>query len=194
MTDLLAALVAAWLTVQPTPPVEAAPSPADEALTNRFVAALPPARPREIQPDPFELERLAELNRGREAEIGQVLEAEAACEAPLLARQTMTMLRGIARSLGREKVEALIAFYEGSDFDRFGELSDRGEAALSDAERTEMAAIVSRYPLAEFNEAMWTTVPDMVADDPIMAELAACRTRRDEALGQAGLALHAAED
>ena len=168
------------------PPVE----PAEEALVDRFMAAIPPER--NSAREEFEAQVLAAFeaaNPGREAEVRRLIEAEAACVAPLEAELSRATLREVARGLGDDTLARLIAFYESADFDRMEALGRRAEggAALSEGERADLSAIMIRYPLEAFNQAMLAHSADLIGGHPLFEKMTICHTRRVRAMEEAGL-------
>lgn len=186
MTPMLPMLLGALL-LQTSPDVAVAP--AADALVERFMAVVPPNAQPTDAPDPDILASLEAANPGREAEVRRLLEAEAACVAPFQAELSRATLREIARSLGDETLGRLIAFYESDDFRRLTGLVERegGEAALSDGERADLEAVMSRYPLEAFSQAVTTRSMDLFAGHPLFDKMTICHAIRVRAMEEARL-------
>jgi hypothetical protein len=168
----------------PTPP------PVDEARFQHFLKVLPDARERpRAGADPADLERLAKRNPGREKEIEAILAADASCTAPAQAAAVLRMARATADRLGPERLDRMIAFYEGPDFTRFAALGpDRpADKPLSAAEQAELDRLVAAYPLREFAEAMRASGDGLFTDPAIGGAFAKCAEARMAAFERAKL-------
>jgi len=183
-------LVLAALAAQPAAAHAAPPPPVDEARFQHFLKVLPDAK--ESPPagaDPAELAGLARRNPGREKEIEAILAADARCTAPARQAATLRMARATADRLGRERLDRMIAFYEGPDFARFAALGpDRpADKPLSAAEKAELDRIVAAYPLREFAEALRAGSDSLFTDAAIGAVFARCADARMAAFARAKL-------
>ena len=188
---ILAASVAALLAVQTAPPGEVSPPTVDEALIDRFIAALPGSGSRAVDrtPDPEELERLGSLNPGQEAGIRAVLADHRACESTTLNVATERLLRDIARRLGAAKVGRLIDLYEGDDLARVDALSariGRGET-LSEADSAALDALVADYPIVEFGQQFQSIGWTLTAEEGFLSSMDRCAADKAAALASRGL-------
>jgi hypothetical protein len=188
---ILAAIVAALLAVQTAPPVESPAATVDEALIDRFIAALPGSGSRAVDrsPDPEELERLGTLNPGQEAGIRAVLADHRACESATLNVATERLLRDIGRRLGEAKVSRLIEFYESEDLARFDALSariSRGET-LSEADTATLEALVAAYPIVEFGQQFQSIGWTLTAEEGFLSSMDRCAADKAAALASRGL-------
>src|SRR5262245_39921410 len=112
---------------------EPTPGPASEAVVDRFIAVLPDTQRLarvDRSADAAELERLSQLNPGREADVRRLLEDQAGCAGAARNGEMNRTLRAVARQLGDEKVLRMIRFYEGGDMPIFGRLVEKGEGNL----------------------------------------------------------------
>ncbi|HEX8064614.1 MAG TPA: hypothetical protein VF535_15545, partial [Allosphingosinicella sp.] len=125
---LLLAAQAQSASAQPAQPAQAAPS---EALIDRFIAILPDREQIDSvdsEIDAGELKTLVALNPGKEAQVRSILQVNlTSCTGPAISAGTLRMLRTVARGLGAEKLQRLVAFYEGPDFAKFSALAARME-------------------------------------------------------------------
>jgi hypothetical protein len=168
----------------------ASPPPLDEALFQHFLKVLPDAKePPRTGADPAEVARLATLNRGRERDVETLLAADAACTAPVRQAAVLRMARATADRLGREKVDRMIAFYEGPGFVRWQELASavRADAAPSPGERAEMARLTAAYPLQDFADALQAGSQVLFTDGGLGAAFSKCADARVAAFAKAGL-------
>jgi hypothetical protein len=189
---MLAALLAAS-----TEPATSAPPPT-EAQIERFIAALPDSdRLDQVDrtADPRELERLGALNPDRADAIRPVLEEFAGCTGPVENRLYVHMLRVVARTLGAEKLDRLVTFYEREDIAALDPIINRASsgATLSPAEQAEVERIMAAYPLADFAAEMMSFNPDFF-DDALMAEMTRCEQARDASFARLGVRLLSDED
>src|SRR5436305_12506490 len=92
----------------------APPPPVDEARFQHFLKVLPDSKDRPgAGADPGEVARLAARNPGRQKEIEAILAADASCTAPAREAAMLRMARATADRLGAERLDRMIAFYEG---------------------------------------------------------------------------------
>lgn len=195
----LPALAAAFLLALQAQPAPAKPAPAKaasaaptEALIDRFLAVLPDrdqmtAVSTEI--DAEELARLAALNPGKEAQLRPILQADLACTEPAVIAGTTRALRTVARDLGAEKLQKLVAFYEGPAYSELAALVARMEGAAepSEADGAALAKLMEAYPVEAFAERMNRVQDILVADSGFMSATMACAEKQVEALTAAGL-------
>jgi hypothetical protein len=176
----------------PAPPPPAAPAaaaPVDEARFRRFIRVLPDspeAAAPAPAPDPAEAARLLSLNPGRERDIAAALQADARCTAPVGRAAVMRMMRHVANRLGPEKLDRMIAFYEGVDlkvFDRLG----TSAGTLAAADEAELARIRSAYPIDDFAAAMQESGNVMWEDAELMAASMKCADARKATFTRAKL-------
>jgi hypothetical protein len=168
----------------------AAPAPVDEARFQHFLKVLPDAKAApSIGADPAETARLSKLNPGRQKEVEAVLAADARCTAPAREAAILHMARAAADRLGPERLDRMIAFYEGPDFPRFNALVDAqaGGKSLSPADKTEFDRLVAAYPLREFAEAMQVSGNALFTDEAVGAVFARCADARVAAFARAKL-------
>jgi hypothetical protein len=171
-------IVAAGLFWTATGAFGQAPVPPDDAAIERFMKVLPDAETLDDEqaPDPDELARLRAINPGREAQVEAIMTTHSRCQSTLVNAKTAEMLRGIARDLGQEKVERLIAFYEGPDSPRvdylFGRIENGEE--LSSAEQAEVDGLLARYPIEEMLDALDALKLKIAKDRVFLDQLAAC--------------------
>lgn len=172
--------------------LQAAPLPPSDALIDKFISVLPDvsvANEVDRTPDAAELERLSRLNSGRAAEVRRILKAKAACTSTAENASAIAMMRRIARSVGAERVERIIAFYDGEDFNRFAELTGRAEEGetLASSQLAELERIDAAYGLRSFYDAM-TAQKDEIIDDKVFVQaIRACQSNAVAALAQARL-------
>lgn len=188
---ILTSAVSAALLWTATAAAGQAQPPADEASIDRFMAVLPDAETLDDErgPDPGEMERLRALNPGREAQVETIMIANAHCRSAIVNRKTEELLRGIARGLGQEKLERMIAFYEGPESARADHLFDRIENGeeLSPAEQAEADSILARYPIEEMMDGLDNLHLAIGKDQAFLDGLTACDRERTEAFTQADL-------
>jgi hypothetical protein len=182
--------VLAALAAPPAAPPPPPPPPVDETRFQHFLKVLPDAKePPRAGADPAEVARLAERHPGREKEIEAILAADARCTAPAREAAMLRMVHATADRLGPERLDRMIAFYEGPDFARFAALGpDRAaDKPLSAAEKAEFDRIVAAYPLREFAEAMQASGDGLFTDPAIGAVFAKCADARAAAFQRAKL-------
>jgi len=168
----------------------ASPPPVDEARFQHFLRVLPDGKEaRASGPDPAELARLVKLNPGREKDVEAVLAADARCTAPAREAAVLRMARATADRLGPERLDRMIAFYEGPDLARFNALvpGRPGGKALSAAEQAELDRLLAAYPLRAFAEAMQASGNAVFTDEAVGAALAKCADARLAAFKRARL-------
>jgi hypothetical protein len=169
--------------------IAAAPPPAvDEARFQHFLKVLPDAKERpRTGVDPAEVARLAKRNPGREKAIEAILADDARCTAPAREVAMLRMARATADRLGPERLDRMIAFYEGPDFARFAALGpDRpADKPLSAAEKAELDRLVAAYPLREFAEAMQASGDGLFTDPAVGGAFAKCAEARMAAFERA---------
>jgi len=175
----------------PAPPQPAAPAavPVDEARFRHFIRVLPDSPDSASAPpapDPLEAARLAKLNPGRERDILALLRTDAECSAPLGRDSVLRMMRRVADRLGPEKLDRMIAFYEGADLKAFDRIGAAG-GARSAADQAELDRILSAYPLRDFAAAMEEGGKAMWDDAELMAASMKCSEARDAAFRKAKL-------
>ncbi|WP_166041453.1 hypothetical protein [Sphingosinicella sp. YJ22] len=178
MASLLTSLAALLSVAQ-------AEAPPSAELVDRFIAALPE---RDSQPgdiDFAELERLVQLNPGREGDIRPILRAHSLCVDPAKRASTDRLLRQLAATLGTTKVEAMIRFYQGPDLARFEFLARKTDKTPE--ESAEFEALQRTYPLDAFMEAMMAVGARVLDDGELVSAVEACGRPRDEALRRASL-------
>lgn len=161
---------------------DAPPSP---ELVERFIAVLPDRQRPLDEVDPAALDRLGQLNPGRETDLRPILQAHAGCTAPLIRASTDRMLRFVAARLGSANVEALIRFYQGPDLARFGALAEKADKNAQ--ESAEFQRLLSAYPMQAFMEAMQAATASMFDDGAFFEDMNACDRARSEALARASL-------
>ena len=177
--SLLLTSLAALLSVAQA---DAPPSP---ELVDRFIAALPDRQRPLDEIDPADLDRLVQLNPGREADLRPILQAHVGCTAPLMSASTDRMLHQVAGHLGTANVEALIRLYQGPDLARFGMLAEKADK--NPQESAEFERLMTVYPVQAFMEAMQAASTSAFLDEPFFEALNACDRARAEALARAGL-------
>jgi len=168
----------------------ALPPPVGEARFQHFLKVLPDAKERpRTGVDPAEVAALAKRNPGREKEIEAILAADASCTAPAREAALLRMARATADRLGPERLDRMIAFYEGSDFARFAALGpDRpADKPLSAAEKAELDRLAAAYPLREFAEAMQASGDGLFTDPAVGGVFAKCADTRLAAFERAKL-------
>lgn len=194
MVRLFLALAAFAVPVAPAsaqPAPSAASSPVDQALLDRFVAALPESREQlaalgEVDSDL--LRRFTALNPGRDGDVLPLVQAYARCSAPALRNGTVRLIEEVGRQLGRERVERLIAFYGGPDFEAFARIAPSVQAGNpSAAESAELLRILTAYPLIEFRATMQRLGESVGPDDQFAAAITRCATTLRQALEARGL-------
>ena len=178
MSPVLISLAALLSTTQ----AEAPPSP---ELVDRFIAALPDRQRPMDEIDPAALERLVQLNPGREVDLRPILQAHASCIAPLTQASTDRMLRHVAARLGVANIEALIRFYQGPDLARFGALAEKTDKDA--AESAEFERLIRAYPVEAFMDAMHAEGARVFQDESYFSAWAVCDARQTEALSRANL-------
>lgn len=191
---LLAA--AAFLALQAQPvPAQAAPAAPSEALVDRFIAVIPDRE--EIvgassEIDPGELSGLVALNPGKEAQVRKILQANLACSGPAVTAGTLRMLRKVARDLGADRLQRLVAFYEGPDYAVFKSLAGRMEASPdpSAEDKAALARLMGAYPLQAFVDGMSRAPEIIAADEGFMTAATKCAEEQMNALEAAGLKSH----
>lgn len=171
--------------------VPAPPAPS-EALVERFLAVLPDREQLsavDTEIDAAELARLVALNPGKEAQLRPILQANLACTAPAISAGTLRMLRTVGRNLGAEKLQKLVAFYEGPDYAAFGTLAARmdGNADPTAADKAALAKYMETYPLQAFLDQMNRAGETIAADQVFMTAAMKCASEQVEALTAAGL-------
>lgn len=168
----------------------APPPPVDEARFQHFLKVLPDSKDRPgAGADPAEVARVAARNPGRQKEIEAILAADASCTAPAREAAMLRMARATADRLGPERLDRMIAFYEGPDFARFAALGpDRpADKPLSAAEKAELDRLTAAYPLREFAEAMQASGDGLFTDPGIGGVFAKCADARMAAFQRAKL-------
>lgn len=191
---LLALLAASGVPGAAPPPVPVAPAEAtaSESQIDRFMAVLPDAERLNgtDAADAEELARLVRLNPGRETDIRPVLDAFAACSTPHNLAMSREGLRFAARRLGSAKLERLIRFYEGEDFQRFQALMARLSAGATPgpAEEAELNGFMAAYPLTDFYAVMRDEVPGFVlSQTETLAAIDRCQEAENAALERLGV-------
>lgn len=167
-----------------------APPPLDEARFQHFLRVLPDSTDAaRAGADPSELARLVKLNPGREKDVEAILAADARCTAPARAAAVLRMARATAERLGPERLDRIIAFYEGPDFPRFVALvaGSADGKRLPDAQQAELDRLVAAYPIREFGEAMQSSGGAVFTDEAIGAVFAKCADARMAAFARAKL-------
>jgi hypothetical protein len=166
------------------------PPPVDEARFQHFMRVLPDAKePARDGPDPVEIARLKALNPGHEREVEAVLDADARCTAPVRHIATLRMARAAADRLGPDKLDRMIAFYEGPDFPRFAKLTapQPDGKPLAPAGQAELNRLIAAYPLEAFAEAMQSGSNAVFLDPEVGAGFAKCADTRLAAFEKAKL-------
>ena len=179
-------VVLAWpaaVAAQPPGPSTAGVS---EAVFQKFLSALPEAtrlKAPSHSADPAELATISELNPGKEARVRAILDSYEACIGPANDKALEGMFRHVAGKLGAEKIGRLTAFYEGGDRDRADALFERLHAGdtLPEAEQAQADALLAKYPLTEFSDAMMHAGQDLMTDQAFMDTMMACSVTREEA-------------
>ncbi|MBO9712431.1 hypothetical protein [Sphingomonas sp.] len=153
-----------------------------EALARRFVSVLPAsdeaAEPTRL--DEGQAQRQADLvkaNPGKADAVRAAFARRIACSDEKRDAMLPAMMLAIARSLSDEQLQSLIAFYTSPDFARLSAL---------DGESAEAKALMARYPLEKFAEAMKAYATAHVIED-VMAAEQACDAELDEALAKTGV-------
>ena len=196
MRPLAIAAAAALLALPPQPGLaqgpEAAPS---EALVERLIAVLPDRQEIDAvsaEVDPGELNALAALNPGKEAQVRSILEANLACSDEAISAGTLRMLRTVARDLGEARLTRLVSFYEGPDYAAFAALGTRmaGSSAPSPEDRAAMAKLIEAYPLQAWLDRLNQAQDIIAADEGFLTAAMKCAEAQMTALEAAGLKSH----
>ncbi|TFI56979.1 hypothetical protein E2493_17450 [Sphingomonas parva] len=179
----------AWpAAVAAQPPAASVP----EAVFQKFLSVLPDAQRLKgttHSADPEELAAIAGLNPGKEARVRAILDTYETCAGPANDKALEGMFRRVAGKLGPEKIGRLTAFYEGGDLARadalFGRL--RAGETLPEAEQAQADALLAKYPLPEFGDAMMHAGQDLMNDRAFMDTMMACSVTREEAFDKEGI-------
>jgi hypothetical protein len=147
----------------PPPPVPLPPlPPAAQAQAERLLAHLPKEQwvARSTTPDPEKVKRLVALNPGKEALIATILSTFATCSEPAAPVGRNRAHRIGAESLARfspEKIEGLIAFFDGPDFASFEALEGRikNSATPAAADLAEWERLMAAYPIGDLGVALF---------------------------------------
>jgi hypothetical protein len=194
----IAAALLLALPALPAQPASAEPASAvpSEALIDRFIAVIPDRDQIDAidtEVDAGELKALVALNPGKEAQVRSILQANlTTCTGPAISAGTLRMLRTVARDLGAEKLQRLVAFYEGPDFAKFSALAARmeGQATPSAEDKAAMAKLMGAYPLQAYHERLNSAGEIIAADDGFMTAATKCASEQMAALEAAGLKSH----
>jgi hypothetical protein len=162
-----------------------ADAPPPPELVERFIAALPEPQRRPDEIEPADLDRLVQLNPGREADLRPILQAHVGCTAPLMSASTNRMLHQVAAQLGTANIEAMIRLYQGPDLARFGALAQKADK--NPQETAELERLMRVYPVQAFLEAMQAASTSAFFDEAFFEAINACDRARAEALARANL-------
>lgn len=162
-----------------------ADAPPAPELVERLIAALPEPQRRLDEVDPAALDRLVQLNPGREADLRAILQTHVRCTAPLMRASTDRMLHQVATHLGAANVEALIRFYQGPDLARFATLAEKADKSPEEA--AEFDRLLRAYPMEAFREAMQAASARLFEDEAFFVAMNACDSQQSEALARANL-------
>lgn len=151
-----------------------------DALAARLVAVLPPATAERDGPDPFAVERAADLTRSnpaKSAEISAAFADRARCSDTRRNEGVARVMLAVARSLSDEDLQAMIAFYSGPDHIAAEQISEGSP---------EWNALLKRYPLTRFGEAMQAQTGALLIDEVMKAE-DACEAMLTATLAKQGI-------
>ena len=163
-----------------------------ENVFQAFRAALPDAQRLKSPsraPDPQELARLIVLNPGKAARLRAILGDYEACIGPANDKAVDGRFRHVAATLGEQKIREMTAFYAGAEFKRFDALFGRRAAGetLAPSEQAEADALMARYPVVQFRDAMVAAGQKLGSDGAFMDVIMACSMTREEALDREGV-------
>ena len=167
-------------------------APPDAAQIDRLLEVLPYSeRHRDPAPDPQLLADVQALNPGRAEEVRQLLESQRRCESAVLRENTRNTIGELGRRLGRAKIDRLIDFYSGPDFQAFVAIQDRADRGepSSEADLATMDRIMTDYPVLEMAELLTSGELTAVDAPDLLNSFERCLHDRNSAFDQAGLRL-----
>jgi hypothetical protein len=153
---------------------------AHEKLAAAFVAALPPSGPSAREPRAHDLERSADIAKRHPAKATQVraiFDARVTCSSERQAESVQQLMLDTARSLSDADLRSLIGFYTGPDHARLETIADG---------TPEWDALIARYPLIRFTDAMNAEMSAHMMDQVFAAEQA-CDEQVAAALAKEGI-------
>jgi len=153
---------------------------AHDALAARLVAVLPPAGSERNEPDSFAVERAATLTKAhpdKSAAVATAFADRVRCSDSKRDEGVGRVMFAVARSLSDDDIRGMIAFYTGPDVAVMEKLTE---------ETPEWKAILARYPLMRFAEAMRSQAgPKMIEE--VMAAEDACEAVLTATLAKEGI-------